>query len=324
MTGQATINRLRDFIYELLTPLIDRDYVLYGLPYYTNIGDTLIWDGELEFLKSIPYQCIGTCGWDSYPGTALDKDTIVLITGGGYFGDTWRNGWEYVLRGISNLKDNRIIILPNSIYYNDTQILERDSQYLGEFRELIICARDQYSFNFAHEHFSNQVLMVPDMAFCIDTNYLRKLTKPIAKGTLYLKRNDKEFVSETEIITKDSATDVRDWPTMDAPSIFQRIVERIAGYIGALGRRHLIPGKSQDAMLEPLYKDVYREYLTKTGVSFLSQYKKIYTTRLHVMILALLLDKPVEFIDNSYGKLGNFYSTWLADCDIVSKYQSPK
>lgn len=45
--------QLRTIIEEKLTPLIDNDYVLYGLPYYNNIGDTLIWEGELEFLKKL-------------------------------------------------------------------------------------------------------------------------------------------------------------------------------------------------------------------------------------------------------------------------------
>lgn len=321
MTGQATIFHLKSFIYEHLTPLIDRDYVLYGLPYYTNIGDTLIWDGELEFLKNIPHQCLGTCGWNSYPETSLDKDTIVLITGGGYFGDTWRYGWECMLRGISHLKENRIIILPASIYYNDPELLKKDSQYLSGFKELIICARDQYSYEFACGYFSNKVLMVPDMAFCIDTDYLRKFTKPISKEILYLKRNDKEFVAKTEIVTDGCEIDVRDWPTMDSPSVIQRIVERCAGYVIALGHRNLIPEKIRTLLLNILYKDIYRRYLTKVGVAFISQYRKIYTTRLHVMILAILLGKHVEFIDNSYGKLGNFYSTWLSDCDIVIKHE---
>lgn len=322
MTAQATISHLKALIYELLTPLIDRDYVLYGLPYYTNIGDTLIWDGELEFLKTIPHKCIGTCAWDSYPDVALSKDTIVLITGGGYFGDTWRDAWDNVLQGINHLKDNRIIFLPNSIYYTDDEVLMKDAQYLADFKDLIICARDQYSYDFACTHFGNKVLKVPDMAFCIEIGYLRQFIRPTSKDILYLKRNDKEFVSETEleIITKDCEVDIRDWPTMDAPSIFQRIVERIAGYIKALGSRHLIPGKFQEAMLEPIYKDIYRKYMTKVGVEFVSQYRHIYTTRLHVMILAVLLDKSIEFIDNSYGKLGNFYSTWLSDCDIVTEY----
>ena len=322
MTGQATISHLKSLVYEYLKPLIDRDYVLYGLPYYTNIGDTLIWDGELEFLKNIPHQCLGTCGWNSYPQTPLDKDTIVLITGGGYFGDTWRYGWECVLRGISHLKDNRIIILPNSIYYSDSELIKSDSQFLAGFKDLIICARDLYSYDFACEHFSNKVLMVPDMAFCIDTDNLRKLTKSISKEVLYLKRNDKEFVTKTEIVTAGGETDVRDWPTMDSPSVFQRIIEHCGGYIAALGRRNLIPEKIQTSLLDILYKDIYRMYLTKVGVGFISQYKKIYTTRLHVMILAILLDKSVEFIDNSYGKLGNFFSTWLSDCDIVTKYKA--
>lgn len=320
MTAQTTISHLKALIYEQLRSLVDRDYVLYGLPYYTNIGDTLIWNGELEFLKSIPHKCIGTCAWDSYPDSALSKDTIVLITGGGYFGDTWRYAWEHVLSGIKHLKDNRIIFLPNSIFYTDVEVLNKDAQYLAEFKDLIICARDQCSYDFACTHFGNKVLKVPDMAFCIDTDYLRKYMRPTSKDILYLKRNDKEFVSDTEIITKDREIDIRDWPTMDTPSLFQRIVERIAGYIKALGCRHLIPEKFETAILEPIYKDIYRRYMTKVGVEFVSQYKHIYTTRLHVMILAVLLDKPVEFIDNSYGKLGNFYSTWLADCDNVTEH----
>ena len=227
-----------------------------------------------------------------------------------------------MLRGITHLKDNRIIILPNSIFYSNVELLKEDSQYLAEFSDLIICARDQYSYDIACAHFDNKALKMPDMAFCINTDYLRQFMLPTTKDILYLKRNDKEFVSETDIITKDCEIDIRDWPTMDDPSVFQRIVERIAGYIKALGSRHLIQEKLETAMLAPIYKEIYRKYMTKVGVKFVSKYKHIYTTRLHVMILAVLLDKNVEFIDNSYGKLGNFYSTWLSDCDIVTKYKS--
>lgn len=61
--------------------------------------------------------------------------------------------------------------------------------------------------------------------------------------------------------------------------------------------------------------------MTRRGVEFVSQYKAVYTTRLHVMILSVLLEKPVQFIDNSYGKLSSFYDTWLKNCRGVECYE---
>ena len=57
MTCEEKIWELRQIIEEQLTPLINNDYVLYDLPYYSNIGDLLIWEGELSFLKV----CICAC-----------------------------------------------------------------------------------------------------------------------------------------------------------------------------------------------------------------------------------------------------------------------
>ena len=46
MRAKEKIERLRAEIEKQLIPLIDSDYVLWDLPYHTNIGDTLIWQGE--------------------------------------------------------------------------------------------------------------------------------------------------------------------------------------------------------------------------------------------------------------------------------------
>ena len=43
MRAKEKIERLRAEIEKQLIPLIDSDYVLWDLPYHTNIGDTLIW-----------------------------------------------------------------------------------------------------------------------------------------------------------------------------------------------------------------------------------------------------------------------------------------
>ena len=43
---ESKINKLRALIFEKLVPLIDNDYILVDLPYHSNIGDILIWEGE--------------------------------------------------------------------------------------------------------------------------------------------------------------------------------------------------------------------------------------------------------------------------------------
>ena len=42
---------LRKIIDTNLLPIIGKRVVLLEVPYYLNIGDLLIWKGELEFLK---------------------------------------------------------------------------------------------------------------------------------------------------------------------------------------------------------------------------------------------------------------------------------
>ena len=125
MTSKEKKDQLQSLIYEKLLPLIDNDYVLYGLPYYNNVGDTLIWDGELEFLKRVKHKCIGCCSWDGYNQNKLPDNIIILITGGGYFGDMWRYAFENVLDGIKKNKNNKIIFLPNTVYYSDKNLMRK-------------------------------------------------------------------------------------------------------------------------------------------------------------------------------------------------------
>lgn len=56
----------------------------------------------------------------------------------------------------------------------------------------------------------------------------------------------------------------------------------------------------------------------KIGIDFINEYGVIYTTRLHIGILGLLLGKQVFFLDNSYGKLSGFYNSWLKNIKNAS------
>lgn len=316
MTPIEKKRKLEKIIEHNLLPMIDRDYVLYGLPYYNNIGDSLIWDGELELLKKVRGKCVGVCGWDSYPNKKLPEDVIILITGGGYFGDIWRDAWQNVLDGIAHNKNNTIIILPNTIYYTDETVRDNDAAFLSQFPNLTICARDKSSFEYAKRYFSNNTKLVPDMAFCMSERTIRKWArKRPDKETLLFKRIDKEC-PKLDFHVPEYEYDVQDWLPMEKelkPERYFKAVLRRLHYLKYLGKN--APQKALDS----LYKIYYRRLMTRLGLEQLSSYSKIYTTRLHAMILGVMLGRKIVMIDNSYGKLSSFYDTWLTDCDNVEK-----
>lgn len=305
-----------------ILPLIKNDYVLFGLPYYSNIGDTLIWEGELEFLKQVPYKCVGVCGWNNYPKKSLkSKDTIILITGGGYFGDIWRNAWDSVLNCIKLNSENKIIILPNTIHYSDFNIMLADAAVMAQCKDITICARDYRSFDISKKYFKGcQSLLVPDMAFYINNEYLKQWELPSQKKALFLKRIDKELSSNPvpkNLLEQD--IEIHDWPTMEYLTTAEKWFDRIE-------RRLINPLINELPFLmtikDKMYSSIYRPIMTRRGTQFISSYNRIYTTRLHVLILSVLLEKEVYLIDNNYGKLSTFYDTWLSDCQNTYIYNN--
>lgn len=314
------IKELKKVITREITPLISNDYVLWGLPYYTNIGDTLIWEGELEFLKEVPFKCLGVCGWDEYEPVPLKEDTVILITGGGYMGDVWRKAWDSVMNTIESYPNNPIVILPNTIFYQNPKVLRSDAERLAKLNNLTICVRDKVSYQIAKESFRNKVCLVPDMALYISLDYLNQWRLPQTDNVLFLKRIDKEL-GNVDLIIPVPNVDERDWPTVDGKSSFG---ERVFYASRILCKKTKIKNERVHALAQWLEHKigyfVFRKSLTCRGVEFVSKYKEVFTTRLHVMILAVLLGKKVHYIDNSYGKLSSFYNTWLIDCDIVEPF----
>ena len=314
MNNNDIIQNLRCKIDNSILPLITSDYVFWGLPYYINPGDTLIWEGALDLLKRCKYKCLGTCGWDEYKYRPLSKDTVILIIGGGFFGDVWRDAWDSVMDTITQYPDNPIVILPQSIHYENQSVASSDSKRLSECENLTICVRDQRSFDYGKSVFSNNILLVPDLAFHLPIESIHACTTHSGK-TLYVKRADKEKPSIELNSLND--IDVRDWPDME---------EKLSGslrLVMALYAR-LRPFKSLKLVEWGITNLMYyfqRRIILKNAVAFINQYDTVYTTRLHVMILSFLLDKEVYILDNSYGKVSGCYLAWIKECDKIRIYE---
>ncbi len=73
-------------------------------------------------------------------------------------------------------------------------------------------------------------------------------------------------------------------------------------------------------LVDPVYglynRDNRARYINM-GIDFFDQYDEITTTRLHGLILGVLMGKNVVIYDNKYNKCSNFYDTWLKDFDLI-------
>ncbi|UVP49744.1 polysaccharide pyruvyl transferase family protein [Bacteroides cellulosilyticus] len=162
------INLLKSLIDKGLLPLINSSCVYLDVPYHTNIGDTLIWEGTEQFLASNHIKCLYRNSTLTYYYRKISKKTTILLHGGGNFGDIWRSHQELRLRIIQEYPNNQIIILPQTIYYTDHSIMKTDALIMAKHPNLTICARDEISHSILKKYFhNNNILLLPDMAFYI-------------------------------------------------------------------------------------------------------------------------------------------------------------
>ena len=301
---EVTCQQLDRLVRQSLTPLIPSEYLLLDLPYYSNIGDNLIWRGTEDFLKGLSSKCLGRHSQRTFRFRPLPKDCTILLLGGGNFGDIWRSHQEFRLRVIESYPDNHIIILPQTIYYESEATFEEDVRKLNRHQQLTVCVRDHHSAELLKQKgFQRQLLTLPDMAFCIDRDTLLAKKRAIFRGNLLLLREDKEAPTGRIIGNHTHAEiEVRDWPNL--------IETRRAA------RRYLRSHSA--AQSDAYFRTTFLPERIQEGVQFVSQYKMVYSTRLHVAILRLLLGLPVKLLDNSYGKNLSFYNTWLKEDPLVT------
>lgn len=316
MQTNLLINHLREKIQKELTPIVDNDYVYLDLPYHHNIGDTLIWEGTREFLKTVPYKCLYYASKDSFRYRKLPKNVIILLHGGGNFGDLYRLHSEFRKKIIKLYPDNKVVILPQTVFYEDMSLLQSDVDFYAAHPNVTICAREQVSFNFLTENFKNQVLLLPDMAFYLDLKKYK--VSEDENRVLYLKRTDKELVN-ANMVKIPAKSEQHDWPTYENHYGEFDMVERFTHLLRIIfkicGLRDRILARLEDWKRNWYYR---RKYV-QMGVSFLSPYHTIYTTRLHILILGVLLAKEIYLINNTSGKVVNFYNTWLNELDSIKK-----
>lgn len=294
-------NELRRAIDGILLHLIPAgsSVAIFDYPNYGNVGDSAIWLGQKAFLEKNKVMNIhvddGSVNTPELPN--LSMETIILISGGGNFGDIYMNHQALRERLINNYKNNRIVQLPQSIHYDDPENARLFSHKLKGHPDLHLVVRDDSSLEIAEKINPGRAYICPDMAFYLET---LPTGKSPTRRVVALLRRDREKLFKTG----DSKTDIfeADW-TRES-----KLIKRTVKLFNKFDRR-FSPGKPSSRLKMRIY-DAAALLRLKRGCRLLASGQLVITDRLHGHILSTMMEIPNIVLDNRYRKIASFRKKW--------------
>ena len=280
-----------------------KPYAIFDFPNHSNVGDSAIWQGEIKALDRY-FNCSPILTFElpqnSMPLPELPVDTQIVLNGGGNIGDIWENMQLFRERVIKNFPDNRIVQMPQSIFFRNEKKKDRCRQVFSAHKDFLLMVRDKTSFQIATTLHEGRTELVPDMALA-----LGRIPRPCAPATpiLGLLRTDQEktVADDAETLKKIKAVD---W--IEEPAIWEgTVLRRITKFESILP----FPRSLLDPLKTKLFNRISK-IRVRRGCSLLSEGHVVITDRLHAHILCTLMEIPHVILDNSYGKLSSFRKAW--------------
>jgi pyruvyl transferase EpsO len=295
------IEKLRSELDRVVGSLLTAEpAALLDFPSYSNVGDSLIWLGQIEFLRArgVPIRHHSEIrGFDHATFQKEHPDGPILLTGGGNFGDTWPAHQQFRYALLERYVGRPIIQLPQSLHFGDPEEVAKTARLIAAHGQFTLLVRDHASLEFAKRHFDCETRLSPDMAF-----YMPPLSRD---GTptqpfVALMRRDKEKRA-FDGVDPAIAAGFEDWLEEDGRSV---VLSRRKGALGQIARGHFGSKRRFGGFYGMATNRLRR------GVRQLSRGRCVMTDRLHGHILCTLLDIPHAILDNSYGKLTGFHEAW--------------
>lgn len=275
-----------------------KDVVYADIPIHDNVGDLLIMLGTLKFFHA---ESVDPRYMLSAHGTAekFGKE-VILLHGGGNLGDLYGLHQSFRNEIIDRYIENRIIILPQTIYFEDEDNYRKCCQLWSKHKDLHIFVRDKPSLELA-KGMTNNVYLVPDMAHHL---YPVKPRSTVKKGhVLGIVRQDREAQDLTTV----EACYQTDWSkelnNQKLPIKLFVLADKLSGKL----RLNIFSNWISKAWV------LYSTYLVDKIVKLYSSYDEVHTNRLHGHILATLMEKKQRVYDNSYGKNSSYIECWTKE-----------
>jgi exopolysaccharide biosynthesis predicted pyruvyltransferase EpsI len=288
---------------------------LLDVPNHPNSGDNAIWLGELELLRRRSARIAYVCETHGFDAPALRRavgpDGVVLLHGGGNFGDEWPGYQALRERAVRELPDLPIVQLPQSVEFNDGAARDRAAAALGGHPRLTVLCRDEPSAECVRALAPHgTVQLCPDAAFALRP---RPRRPPAGDAPLWLTRTDRERRSVRLAPPTGSRGSVVDWPAPDRSEAALRALSRRVGQ-RATKRAPLAPAATP--ALVALHRSLAARRV-RAAFDLLASAPLVVTDRLHAHILCLLLGVPHAVVETGYGKLRRFVEAWTADSTLL-------
>ena len=262
--------------------------VLISTAYWGNVGDHAIVLGEKKIIKSagkgrqiVELDSMQYALLKHSVKNLIKNDDIIIIDGGGNFGDVWPETQLAINDIIHSYSQNKIIVFPESWYFTNSDngriLLANTVEVINDHPNIVIYARDSYSFSMMKKYMpSSDIRQSLDTVFFLDFN----LDDPKGSEIALVVRDDRESIN-TQFSKAKLENYFRD--------------HGISFYEIKNDCYHHIPKRKR------------KQYVR----NIVAQYKRaklVITDRFHGMVLSILCRKPCVIIDNKTGKVRNSYN----------------
>lgn len=300
---------LKDYLSVIETVIPRGSKIIYlDYPLHLNVGDLLILKGTEQFFKDMEYDVLARRSdrnsmhfvktTDNIP-----SDVIIVIHGGGNFGDLYPAHQRLCEEVALKYKNNKVVVLPKTIHFNKEQGLIETTEILNTHPNLTVFCRDNTSHAILMKYFSGTAILCPDMAQSLWGIFPNQQKENIKEKLLLMIRRDIEKVTTAELNIDHLSEESIDWE--DICSDFDRRCMRIAHLLEKINRiipGNIFPGNS-------LWYWHTDRLVARVNKLFMA-HELIITSRMHGHILSCLLNVPNKIIDNSYGKNSGYFESW--------------
>ena len=228
--------------------------------------------------------------WDYIKNSINDLD-VILLRGGGFFGNLWEDGFSIILQFIDSFPNNCIILFPQSVYFDESpkgkEFLNKSIDIISKRKNIYLFARDFNSYKqFKQLYPENNVYVTPDTVLSYKPKFTNENRK---KEILLCLRNDKE------------------------KKITNGQKKKLFEFIERKGLRII----EQDTCINYHFSDINerKDKLYELWNEFhLAQI--VITDRLHGMIFSVITETPCIVFDNIDHKVKNAYE-WIKDIEYI-------
>lgn len=285
---------------------VRRRIVYFELPCFDNLGDHAIAYASEKMLRSIcesdkTSQFYAVDGWDTAAAVRELKkvilpEDVLICQGGGNFGNLYPFAQEFRRKILKNFSRNRLLILPQTIFYTDDAEGERekakDRELIERCRKLTIFARDAVSEELMNRFFTADIRQMKDMVLSLDeTGY----AQDNRSGIVLCLRSDLEGKLNAQ----------------------QK--ETIRKMCEEAGETVLITDTCEKKEIEAEKREIHLQ----SKWEIWGKSRLVVTDRLHGMIFALITGTPCIVFGNNHHKVRETYKT-IEDCSYITYVEDEK